>query len=71
MLAKVSAAIGAGCCAVAAYHQEMMDQLLGVDGDDEFTIYLAPVGGEAELSWADYLWVTPEACMRRRSIHTW
>ena len=38
------AAIDAGCCAVGAYHQEQMDQLLGVDGDDEFTIYLAPVG---------------------------
>ncbi|MBR9985973.1 MAG: ChaN family lipoprotein [Desulfosarcina sp.] len=24
------------------------------------TIYLAQVGDEAELSWADYLWVTPE-----------
>lgn len=24
------------------------------------TIYLAPVGSEAELSWADYLWVTPD-----------
>lgn len=24
------------------------------------TIYLAPVGREAELSWADYLWVTPQ-----------
>lgn len=38
------AAIGAGTCAVAAYHQELMDQLLRVDGKDEFTIYLAPVG---------------------------
>ena len=37
-------AIGAGCCAIAAYHQELMDQLLRVDGDEEFTIYLAPVG---------------------------
>ena len=37
-------AIGAGTCAVAAYHQELMDQLLRVDGKDEFTIYLAPVG---------------------------
>jgi SagB-type dehydrogenase family enzyme len=37
-------AIGAGTCAVAAYHQEMMDELLGVDGVDEFTLYLAPVG---------------------------
>jgi uncharacterized iron-regulated protein len=27
------------------------------------TIYLAPVGDEAELSWADYLWVTPETPM--------
>lgn len=39
-----SAAIGCGTCAVAAYHQELMDELLGVDGDDEFTLYLAPVG---------------------------
>jgi SagB-type dehydrogenase family enzyme len=38
------AAIGCGTCAVAAYHQELMDELLGVDGDDEFTLYLAPVG---------------------------
>ena len=38
------AAIGAGTCAVAAYHQRLMDQLLGVDGEEEFTLYLAPVG---------------------------
>jgi SagB-type dehydrogenase family enzyme len=38
------AAIGAGTCAVAAYDQELMDGLLGVDGEDEFTVYLAPVG---------------------------
>ncbi|HBH61359.1 MAG TPA: thioester oxidase [Nitrospiraceae bacterium] len=37
-------AIGAGTCAIAAYHQEQMDRLLGVDGKDEFTIYLAPAG---------------------------
>jgi len=37
-------AIGAGTCAVAAYHQQLMDRLVGVDGDDEFVIYLAPVG---------------------------
>jgi SagB-type dehydrogenase family enzyme len=37
-------AIGAGTCAVGAYDQELMDQLLRVDGRDEFTIYLAPVG---------------------------
>jgi SagB-type dehydrogenase family enzyme len=37
-------AIGAGTCAVAAYDQEQMDQLLGIDGDDEFVIYTAAVG---------------------------
>ena len=39
-----SAAIGGGTCAVAAYHQELLDNLLGVDGDNEFAIYLAAVG---------------------------
>ncbi|MHB8843795.1 MAG: SagB/ThcOx family dehydrogenase [Nitrospirota bacterium] len=39
-----SAAINCGTCAVAAYHQEQMDLLLGVDGEEEFTLYLAPVG---------------------------
>ena len=37
-------AVGAGTCAIAAYHQEKMDRLIGVNGEDEFTIYLAPVG---------------------------
>jgi SagB-type dehydrogenase family enzyme len=37
-------AIGGGACAVAAYDQDAMDELLGVDGEDEFTLYLAPVG---------------------------
>jgi SagB-type dehydrogenase family enzyme len=39
-----SEAIGAGTCAVAAYAQNAMDALLGVDGSDEFVMYLAPVG---------------------------
>jgi SagB-type dehydrogenase family enzyme len=38
------AAIRAGTCAVAAYDQQAMDELLGVDGKDEFALYLAPVG---------------------------
>ena len=29
-------AIHAGCCAVAAYHQQLCDQLLRVDGKEEF-----------------------------------
>ncbi len=37
------AATGCGTCAIAAYDQELMDSLLGVDGD-EFTVYLSPVG---------------------------
>lgn len=37
-------AIGAGTCAIAAYDQEAVDRLIGVDGADEFAIYLAPVG---------------------------
>lgn len=37
-------AIGAGACGIAAYDQEEVDALLGVDGDEEFTIYLAPAG---------------------------
>jgi hypothetical protein len=37
-------AIGAGTWAVGEYDQERMDAALGVDGVDEFTIYMAPVG---------------------------
>jgi len=37
-------AIGAGTCAIAAYDQGEMDKLLRIDGQDEFTIYLASVG---------------------------
>lgn len=37
-------AISAGTCAVGAYDQELMDQLLKIDGKDEFVIYLAAVG---------------------------
>lgn len=36
--------IGAGCCAVLGYHQAKMDALIGLDGKDEFVIYLAAVG---------------------------
>lgn len=37
-------ALGAGTCAIAAYDQVACDRLLGVDGDEEFTLYIAPVG---------------------------
>jgi SagB-type dehydrogenase family enzyme len=42
-----SEAIGAGTCAVAAYDQVLIDGLLNLDGEDEFVIYLAPVGKRA------------------------
>ncbi|MHA1910490.1 MAG: SagB/ThcOx family dehydrogenase [Candidatus Kariarchaeaceae archaeon] len=37
-------AINAGTCAIAAYDQAKTDSLLGLDGTEEFTIYLSPVG---------------------------
>jgi len=40
--------IGTGTCAIAAYNQDAVDTLLGVDGEDEFVIYLAPVGKTVE-----------------------
>jgi SagB-type dehydrogenase family enzyme len=39
-----SEAIGAGTCAIGAYWQHEMDAILGVDGKDEFVIYVARVG---------------------------
>jgi hypothetical protein len=29
---------------IAAYDQEFADKILGIDGVEEFTIYMAPVG---------------------------
>ncbi|MFX0014466.1 MAG: SagB/ThcOx family dehydrogenase [Promethearchaeota archaeon] len=37
-------AINAGTCAIAAYDQKKIDSIIGVDGEDEFTVYIAPVG---------------------------
>ncbi|MHC4872632.1 MAG: SagB/ThcOx family dehydrogenase [Planctomycetota bacterium] len=37
-------AIGSGTCAIAAYDQDKMNELIKADGEDEFTVYLAPVG---------------------------
>ena len=36
--------IGLGTCAIAAYQQTEMDAIIKADGQDEFAIYLAPVG---------------------------
>ncbi|MFZ5353171.1 MAG: SagB/ThcOx family dehydrogenase [Bacillota bacterium] len=37
-------AIECGTCAIAAYDQKLMDELIKVDGEEEFTVYLSPVG---------------------------
>jgi SagB-type dehydrogenase family enzyme len=37
-------AMGAGACAIAAYDQAACDELLGVDGDEEFTLYITTIG---------------------------
>jgi len=39
-----SEAIGAGTCAIAAYDQKRVDAIVNVDGEEEFVVYLAPVG---------------------------
>lgn len=37
-------AVGSGTCAIAAYDQKLCDKLNEIDGVDEFTVYMAPVG---------------------------
>jgi SagB-type dehydrogenase family enzyme len=36
--------LGLGICAIGAYDQSRLDQILGIDGDSELTIYVATVG---------------------------
>lgn len=36
--------IGAGTCAILAYNQELLDPFLCVDGEDEISLYVSPVG---------------------------
>jgi SagB-type dehydrogenase family enzyme len=41
-------AIGAGTCSVGAFDQTKMNALLDVDGEEEFVLYMAPVGKISE-----------------------
>ena len=43
-LSLASEAIDFGCVAISAYNQELCDEVLKVDGENEFCIYLAVVG---------------------------
>lgn len=36
--------IGLGTCAIASYNQKLIDDLIAVDGEDEFAVYISPVG---------------------------
>ncbi len=40
----VAESIGAGCCAIGAFTDEAMNELLGLDGVDQFVIYMGVVG---------------------------
>jgi SagB-type dehydrogenase family enzyme len=37
-------ALNLGCCTVGAFFDEEMDQLMGIDGKEEITVYLGVVG---------------------------
>lgn len=37
-------ALGLGTCGIAAYDQKKIDEALNFDGEEEFVVYLAPVG---------------------------
>ena len=37
-------AVGLGSCCIAAYNQEKCDEVLNLDGLDEYTVYAIPVG---------------------------
>jgi nitroreductase len=41
-------AVGAGTCSVGAFDQTKMNALLDVDGEEEFVLYMAPVGKISE-----------------------
>ncbi len=43
-LSLAAEALGLGCCPVAAFFDRPLNELLGVDGQEEFAYYLAAVG---------------------------
>jgi SagB-type dehydrogenase family enzyme len=48
-------ALGCGCCAIGGYYQNKADDLIGVNGNDEFTVLCASVGHvpPEEKNWLD------------------
>jgi len=43
-LSVASTSIGLGMVAIGTYHQDKMDRLVNVEGQDEFVVYIVPVG---------------------------
>ncbi|QSF44201.1 SagB/ThcOx family dehydrogenase [Paenibacillus tianjinensis] len=43
-----SESIGAGACAIGIYDQKLIDEILALDGDEEFVIYMGAVGKKRE-----------------------
>jgi len=44
-----SEVIGCGACAVGSYNDTQMNELLGLDGENKFVIYAAPVGKKRHI----------------------
>ncbi|MEW5870546.1 MAG: SagB/ThcOx family dehydrogenase [Chloroflexota bacterium] len=42
--------VGAGTSAFLSYRQDLLDELIGVDGEEEIALYLAPVGKVATIA---------------------
>ena len=74
MAAKVAESLGSGKMIVLAGNGHIVrkfgipNRAFARTGAPFKTVYLASVGGEAELAWADYLWVTPDKRMPRMSM---
>lgn len=46
-------ALGLGCCGIASFDHEICNQLFGLDGENEFAVYTAPVGTIRETDLAE------------------
>ncbi|MFX0206663.1 MAG: SagB/ThcOx family dehydrogenase, partial [Candidatus Hodarchaeota archaeon] len=53
--------INAGTCAIGYYNQSKVDEFLGIDGKEEFTIYVAPVGKVAKKITLNEFLTAPKA----------
>ena len=59
-------ALRLGTCAIGAYSHEKINRLLNLEGEDEFVVYLAPVGRYRERRNPKWSWMTwKEDCLIR------